>query len=1644
LADLARSVARSTVRWTRLMATTCRASALIVAATALHTMVTPLFDAVGVSSLGVSSALAQTSQTITFGALANKTYGAAPFTVSATASFGLTVCFVSLTTPVCTVSGTTVTIVAAGTCTIQASQAGNSTYAPAPNVNQSFTVSKANQTISFTTLGSKTYGNAPFAVSATASSGLAVAFASTTPSVCTVSGSTVTLVAGGTCTIQASQAGNGNYNAALNVNQSFTVAKAAQTITFGALAGKTYGTPPFAVSATASSGLAITFSSTTSAVCTVSGSTVTIVTGGTCSIKASQAGNTNYLAATAVTQSFAVAKANQTITFAALAGKTYGAAPFTVSATASSALAVTFSSLTTTVCTVSGNTVTIKAAGTCTIQAAQTGNISYDAAPSVGQSFTVAKANQTITFGALANKTYGAAPFPVSATASSGLAVTFSSLTTIVCTVSAGTVTIKAGGTCTILAAQAGNTSYNAAPNVSQSFSVNPASQTITFPPLAQVLVGVPSTLSASASSGLPVAFASLTTATCTVSGSILSPVAVGTCTVQASQLGNGNYAPAPSVSQSVQVQVIPGAAFAPQVSYPTGAYPQGVVVGDFNADGKLDIVVSNVNDFTVSVFLGNGDGTFTLASTLPTGVYPEPVAVGDFNGDGKLDLVVGNTWTNTLGVYLGNGNGTFGPPGTIAMAGAPYGLAVADLNHDGKLDLVATDGSSTSVPGQTIEVLLGKGDGSFQTPTVYTVAANPQAIAIADFNGDGYLDVAVANYDGNSVSILLGRGDGTFGLASNVATNQGPRSLVVSDFNGDGKLDLASANNVSGDISILLARGDGTFLPANNIWTGSPATFLAVADFNGDGKADLAVTQVWTDNLGVLLGLGDGTFRPTSSFITGVSPLGLAVGDFNRDGKNDIVVVNHQSNTFSVLLNTTAFTPVATLSVQAGTPQSAAINTAYATPFTVLARDSANNPVAGAVVTFTASATGASGTFASGGTVAQAFTAASGVASAPTFTANGMSGSFSVVAAAGAGNAIFALTNTGGGPQAPTFTNGQPSNGVVNTPYTFTLMANGTPAPTFSVTSNALPPGLALNGTSGLINGTPSAIGTFAGMFTAANGVLPNATQTFAISIAGVAQTITFGALGNKPWGASPFTLSATASSGLAVSFTSLTTSVCTVSGSTVAIVNVGTCTIQASQAGNATYAPAQNVSQSFTITQASQTIAFGALANQPLGNPPFWLNATASSGLVVYFTSLTTSVCTISGNTVTLVTIGTCTLRASQPESTYYTAAPNVAQSFTVTTNQPPTVVLTAPAANSSYIVPVTVSLTAAASDTDGTVVKVEFYDGSNPLGSATAVPYTFTWTNVPAGTHTLTAKATDNLGATAISPGITIVATNLALVSTPLALSILSPTAGASLSTDLVHVTGTFSGPPNTGITVNGVVACTDGAHFYADNIELVPGDNQITVTATTLDGRTLTQTFTVASVGQAFIQVTSEPACGVAPLSVTFEVTSRSDILLNKVTIDYDGNGTIDYTSLSPTTPVLFGYPIPGTYQAQFTVTDVQGNVFHETLTIVVQDLGAADQMFQLLWNGMHAALVSGDKASALRYLNGPAQAKYDPVFAALMADMPTIVASYASFQRFAFTSRMTEYALNRMIDGVNRIFLINFMQDDDGVWRFDSM
>jgi hypothetical protein len=250
----------------------------------------------------------QGSQTISFGRLQNQAFGTSPFTASATASSGQPVSFNSQTTTgVCTVSGSTVTLVNVGTCTIQATQAGNANWSAATPANESFQVTQGSQTISFSPLQNQAYGTSPFTVSATAGSGQPVSFNSqTTTGVCTVSGSTVTLVVVGTCTIQATQSGNANWSAATPVNQSFQVTQGSQTIAFPTIPSQALGTAPLTLTATASSGLTVSFSSQTPSVCTVSGATVTLGVIGTCTIQATQAGNGNYSPAPLESQSFTV------------------------------------------------------------------------------------------------------------------------------------------------------------------------------------------------------------------------------------------------------------------------------------------------------------------------------------------------------------------------------------------------------------------------------------------------------------------------------------------------------------------------------------------------------------------------------------------------------------------------------------------------------------------------------------------------------------------------------------------------------------------------------------------------------------------------------------------------------------------------------------------------------------------------------------------------------------------------------------------------------------------------------------------------------------------------------------------------------------------------------------------------------------------------------------------------------------------------------------------------------------------------------------------------------------------------------------------------------------------------------------------
>ena len=374
---------------------------------------------------------------------------------------------------------------------------------------------------------------------------------------------------------------------------------------------------------------------------------------------------------------------------------------------------------------------------------------------------------------------------------------------------------------------------------------------------------------------------------------------------------------------------------FQPALSYDSGGTSAvSVAVADINGDQKADVLVANSNDrngdsldgSVASVLLGNGDGTLQPAISYASGGFgASSVVVTNIDGDGNPDVVLANEWidcntwmTGAVSVLLGNGDGTLrGGVNYSSSAWFSYSVASADVNGDGKLDLLLANAcnNNSSCSYGTASVLLGNGDGTFQTGINYNVGAQDAfSVVAADVNGDGKLDLLVGNEcaltdcSNGSASVLLGNGDGTF--QTPVIYSSGGLytfSLAVADVNADGKPDLLIANMCAdgtcsnGSVGVLLGNGDGTFQTPVTYSSGGLYMFsLAVADVNGDGKPDLLVANECADNncsngvTGVLLGNGDGTFRtPVAYSSAGLYTLAIAIGDVNGDGRPDVVVAN-------------------------------------------------------------------------------------------------------------------------------------------------------------------------------------------------------------------------------------------------------------------------------------------------------------------------------------------------------------------------------------------------------------------------------------------------------------------------------------------------------------------------------------------------------------------------------------------------------------------------------------------------------------------------------------------------------------------------------------------------------------------------------
>ncbi len=418
-------------------------------------------------------------QTISFSALPVMIYGDLPVTLTATASSGLPVTFTSSNTTVATLSGNVLTANSTGTADITALQTGNGTYAPARYI-RILTVNKAEQAITFPAPGTKTYGDPDFNLGATASSGLMVSYSSDNPAVATISESTVHITGAGTAIITASQGGNNLYYSAIDINATLTVNKAVQTITFGALAPRTYGDPDFDAGAIASSSLPVTYSSNNTEVATVSGNMIHISGTGNAIIAATQAGNENYYPAPDIQQGLTVAKAEQYISFSPLGTHTYGDPDLNPAATASSGLSVVYNSNNADVAVISGNSIRIVGVGNADITASQPGDNNYSPAPDVTKTLIINKADQVITFPAITPVVYGVASFSAGASSTSGLTVTYSSDNTSVAEVTDGKIYIRCAGNSNIIASQAGNNNFNPAEDIMVSITVNKAQLTIT------------------------------------------------------------------------------------------------------------------------------------------------------------------------------------------------------------------------------------------------------------------------------------------------------------------------------------------------------------------------------------------------------------------------------------------------------------------------------------------------------------------------------------------------------------------------------------------------------------------------------------------------------------------------------------------------------------------------------------------------------------------------------------------------------------------------------------------------------------------------------------------------------------------------------------------------------------------------------------------------------------------------------------------------------------------------------------------------------------------------------------------------------------------------------------------------------------
>jgi len=643
-----------------------------------------------------------------------------------------------------------------------------------------------------------------------------------------------------------------------------------------------------------------------------------------------------------------------------------------------------------------------------------------------------------------------------------------------------------------------------------------------------------------------------------------------GTYSIQAVFKGTNSYATSTSAAATVTASSGPlPTTTTISATGVAGNYSLNATVwagGAADPAGSVSFVdATNSNSPLGSALLSSAVPTsgFLFAGTsgpVTSSANNQAIAVGDFNNDGNLDYVVASLNSAIATIMLGSGNGTFT---AVTTGGAPYsvnpnpeGAVVADFNGDGNLDIAFANSA-----GNGVTILLGNGDGTF-TPAANPAVSFAAAIAVGDFNGDGIPDLAVSNNNGSgyAVTILLGKGDGTFNVGANVSVPQwslNPQGIVAMDFNGDGKTDLAvtSANGDSPSnyvVTILLGNGDGTFTQGQTYNTGQGDQSIVGRDFNGDGVPDLAIANYYDHTVTILLGNGDGTFTPVPPPLpaTGDGPFAIVAGDFNNDGILDLATANFHDNTVTILLGN-------------------------------------------GDGTFTA----ASSALATGG------------------------GPDGLVAADFNGDGLLDFVT---------------ANYQVATQSILLQASNSTTVTISGVTAP----------------GTDNVFASYSG------DTNYSASQSSAVAINSIlltAQTITFPNPGPLPDGVAPVTLTATASSGLPVAYT-LISGPGSLSGSTLTITDVGDIIVEADQAGNANYLAAPSVQIDISVVSAAFTVV-------PQSSTPTTIPAPGQTGTI----PLTVN----AAHGFTATVSFTCTTPAAMLEASCSASSVQVTGSAPVTAN-------------------------------------------------------------------------------------------------------------------------------------------------------------------------------------------------------------------------------------------------------------------------------------------------------------------------------------------------------------------------------------